>query len=82
MWIMEGVNGLIIAADVYGVGHYTRYPSDKVSAALQLPFEDGRMPQHRVVSKGVCQAETTLDSTSPSLEDVPARQLPLGLGGV
>lgn len=24
-WIMEGVNGLVVAADVIGVGHYTSY---------------------------------------------------------
>ncbi len=31
---MEGVNGLMIAADVFGQGHFTEYPSDKATVAL------------------------------------------------
>ena len=54
LWVMEGVNGLMIAADVKGDGHFTEYPSDKPSVALQIPFKDGRMPKHRVVGTGVC----------------------------
>lgn len=54
LWIMEGVNGLIVAADVKGDGHYTDYPSDKPSVALQIPFDGGEVPKHRVVGPGVC----------------------------
>ena len=54
LWIMEGVNGLIIAADVRGDGHFTEYPSDKPTVALQVPFDGGKMPEHRVLGKGVC----------------------------
>lgn len=54
LWIMEGVNGLIIAADVFGDGHYTNYSSDKASVALQIPFKAGKMPEHRVMGHGVC----------------------------
>lgn len=43
LWIMEGVNGLMIAADVVGRGHVTEYPSDKVTVALQIPFKDGEV---------------------------------------
>lgn len=57
LWIMEGVNGLMIAADVVGEGHITEYPSDKPSVALQIPLEDGKMPEHRVVKKGVCDSQ-------------------------
>ncbi len=53
---MEGVNGLMIAADVEGDGHYTDYPSDKETVALQIPFEDGELPEHQVVGKGVCDS--------------------------
>lgn len=56
LWIMEGVNGLMIAADTVGVGHVTEYPSDKPTVALQIPFEDGRVPEHRVLYRGVCDA--------------------------
>ena len=54
LYIVEGVNPLIVAADVRGEGHYTEYPSDKPSVALQIPFKDGMVPEHRVVSEGVC----------------------------
>lgn len=58
LWIMEGVNGLMIAADMVGEGHITEYPSDKPSVALQIPFRDGEMPGHRVVSRGVCELQS------------------------
>lgn len=60
LWIMEGVNGLMIAADVYGDGHFTRYPSDKPSVALQIPLEGGKMPKHHVVGRGVCDRTESL----------------------
>jgi hypothetical protein len=54
LYIVEGVNGLIVAADTRGEGHFTDYPSDKPSIALQIPFKDGELPEHRVMRKGVC----------------------------
>ena len=57
LWIMEGVNGLMVAADIYGDGHFTEYPSDKPTVALQIPFEGGRMPKHRVVRDATCGLE-------------------------
>ena len=54
LYIVEGVNGLIVAADTRGEGHFTDYPSDKPSVALQIPFKSGEVPEHRVVNKGVC----------------------------
>jgi len=53
-WIMEGVNGLVVATDVTGVGHYTEYPSDKETVALQLPFLNGIVPGHEVLHSGAC----------------------------
>lgn len=55
VWIMEGVNGLLVANDVTGIGHYTDYPSDKETVALQLPFRDGKLPGHMIVHSGSCK---------------------------
>jgi hypothetical protein len=57
LWIVEGVNGLMIAADVLGKGHWTDYPSDKPTVALQIPFQDGKLPDHEILAKGVCGIE-------------------------
>ena len=54
LWIEEGVNPLIIATDTMGVGHYTDYPGDKDTVALQVPFKDGVVPEHTVVGNGTC----------------------------
>jgi hypothetical protein len=53
---MEGFNGFIIAADVGGIGHYTTYPSDKETVALQAPFKDGIAPAHTVLKRGPCHS--------------------------
>jgi hypothetical protein len=53
---MEGVNGLIVAADVKGIGHFTTYPSDKETVALQIPFKDGIAPRHEVLKRGACHS--------------------------
>jgi len=58
LWIMEGVNGLMVAADVTGDGHYTMYPSNKETIALQIPFLNGTMPKHEVLRDGVCHGNT------------------------
>src|SRR3569833_2097629 len=55
VWIMEGVNVFLVAADVTGNGHYTDYPSDKETVALQLPFRDGKVPAHDVLHTGACK---------------------------
>ena len=64
---MEGVNGLLVANDVTGIGHYTDYPSDKETVALQLPFKGGKLPEHLIVHNGSCKVasqvqEQCLDS--------------------
>ena len=58
-----GVNGLIVANDISGEGHVTEYPSRSPSIALQLPFEGGIVPKHRVVRNGPC-LESDLDSVA------------------
>ncbi|KAH8675594.1 hypothetical protein BX600DRAFT_507820 [Xylariales sp. PMI_506] len=57
LWIRAGVNGLIVAVDTRGDGHVTEYPGDQPAAALQIPFLDGVVPEHRVVKRGVCAAD-------------------------
>lgn len=51
---MEGVNPLMIAADYWGEGHFTAYPGDKTTVALQIPFENGRLPDHTVGEETIC----------------------------
>jgi hypothetical protein len=55
-WIMEGVNPVLVAADLTGSGHTTEYPSNKETVALQLPFLDGKAPEHEVLHRGACTA--------------------------
>jgi hypothetical protein len=56
VWIVEGVNGLVVAADTVGEGHHTAYPSDKETIALQVPFADGKAPDHKVLKQGACHS--------------------------
>lgn len=51
---MEGVNGFLVANDVKGIGHYTTFPSDKETVALQVPFEGGVVPGHQILHRGAC----------------------------
>jgi hypothetical protein len=77
LWIVEGVNGLVIAADVYGKGHWTDYPSDKATVALQIPFQYGKLPDHEVVSKGVCGLENESRIAEGTVSIKRTEQLPL-----
>lgn len=54
LWIAEGVNPVIVATDTLGVGHFTYYPSEKETVALQAPFQDGMVPKHRVIADRAC----------------------------
>jgi hypothetical protein len=63
---MEGVNGLIVAADTTGIGHHTAYPSDKETVALQIPFADGRVPAHKVIKQGACHSASQVISHGSS----------------
>lgn len=75
LWIVPGVNGLIIAADTVGEGHVTRYPADIPSVALQIPFTDGKPPKHRVVSQGICGPQSVTNFTTNW--EMNAAQIPL-----
>lgn len=83
LWIMVGVNGFMIAADIRGVGHYTAYPSDKETVALQIPFRDGMLPEHRLVGPGPCHSQTVqpeeLELGSDALIDQTPRSVYLAL---
>ncbi|KAB8254133.1 hypothetical protein BDV32DRAFT_132913 [Aspergillus pseudonomiae] len=67
-WVMEGVNGLLVAADTVGEGHYTDYPSDKTTVALQIPFENGIIPPHKIVHLGACKSPNQIISNDPGVE--------------
>lgn len=54
------MNGLIIAVDTVGDGHYTEYPSKQPSVALQIPFKDGVPPLHRVIKPGPCDTVASI----------------------
>jgi hypothetical protein len=55
---MEGVNGFLVAADVSGVEHFTEYPSNKATAAFQIPFKDGKIPEYVILRNGACRSRT------------------------
>ncbi|KXT12378.1 hypothetical protein AC579_1721 [Pseudocercospora musae] len=52
LWVSEGKNNLMIAADTVGKGLVTDYPSDVPTHALQIPFKEGRLPEHTVLRSG------------------------------
>ncbi|PHH91005.1 hypothetical protein CDD83_1983 [Cordyceps sp. RAO-2017] len=55
--IHGGADGLIIVTDIASAsteGHRTTYPGKTPTAALQIPFKDGQIPPHKVVSSGPC----------------------------
>ncbi|KAF9637609.1 34-dihydroxy-2-butanone 4-phosphate synthase RibB [Lasiodiplodia theobromae] len=55
-WVVGGGNGLIVAVDTVGSGHYTNYPTDETTIALELPFENGVPPPYEVKSQGACDS--------------------------
>lgn len=59
-WVEGGKNGAILAldtADVSALGHYTTYPSQEQTTALQIPLGERGVPGHRVLHEGPCQGE-------------------------
>lgn len=57
-WVDGGKNGAILALDTAAVsaeGHYTRYPSDEETVALQVPVGENAVPGHRVLHEGACK---------------------------
>ncbi|KIW13269.1 hypothetical protein PV08_08456 [Exophiala spinifera] len=57
LFVVSGVNPLIIAVDtdLRSPGHLTFYPSEVETVALQVPFKDGRIPEHDVLYDGPCR---------------------------
>lgn len=59
-WVQGGKYGLVIAvdtADVSQYGHITTYPSDSDSVTLQVPFAEGKIPEHSILHNGPCGYE-------------------------
>ncbi|KAI0795364.1 hypothetical protein BC629DRAFT_1286656 [Irpex lacteus] len=57
-WLQGGPNGLILALDATGSGHNTSYPGSVETRALQIPFEDGFIPDHTVLYDGACKVHS------------------------
>ena len=59
MYVLPSVNPLIVAvdSDFRAQGHLTFYPSDQESVALQIPFKDGKVPEHTVLHEGACRGD-------------------------
>jgi hypothetical protein len=57
VWIEQGMNDILIASDIKGIGHFTAYPGDEETRALQVPFKGGMVPMHRVLWKGACNED-------------------------
>lgn len=77
---MEGVNGFIVANDIKGIGHFTEYPSDKETVALQAPFSGGVPPEHVVLERGACHSnavEENEENEEEGDERRDVRQRPL-----
>lgn len=63
-FVVGGANGLILAVDVTGTGHNTSYPSNEQTRALQIPFTNGIIPPHVVVSDGACTSDQIVTTTA------------------
>ncbi|KAI9834670.1 MAG: hypothetical protein M1826_000072 [Phylliscum demangeonii] len=60
VWIRPGKTGLLIAADTANVsdtGHYTVYPGNQPTIALQVQTAGGAVPEHVVLHEGACHDE-------------------------
>lgn len=53
-YVTGGSNGIIIAVDTVGTGHYTSYPSNSETIGFFTPFKDGAYPAHSVIAEGPC----------------------------
>ena len=55
-----GKNGLLFAADTRDVsqgGHVTVYPSERETVGLQIPTENGTIPEHEVLYERPCSGD-------------------------
>jgi hypothetical protein len=61
--VSGGRNGAILALDtanVSALGHYTTYPSQEQTIALEIPLGKGGVPGHTVLHGGACRGEELL----------------------
>jgi hypothetical protein len=59
-----GKNGAILAldtADVSGLGHITKYPSDESTITLEIPLGEEGIPGHVVLHSGACEGVELLE---------------------
>lgn len=63
-YVRGGQNGIIIAADTVGTGHYASYPTNDETVTLFIPFEGGAYPAHTVVAEGPCVGNQLQDITA------------------
>jgi hypothetical protein len=62
-YVSGGQFGLIFAADTADVsakGHGTAYPGTTETIAIQIPTEDGGIPDHSILHNGPCTAIDTM----------------------
>lgn len=65
-YVSGGQFGLIFAADTADVsakGHATSYPGITETIAIQIPTEDGDVPEHSILHAGPCTAQDTVGLT-------------------
>ncbi|KAI1767828.1 hypothetical protein GGR53DRAFT_480841 [Hypoxylon sp. FL1150] len=58
--VLGGEFGLVFAADTADVslkGHRTQYPGLTETIGLQIPTQDGKVPEHRLLHMGPCTAD-------------------------
>ncbi|KAJ5637689.1 hypothetical protein N7490_007568 [Penicillium lividum] len=62
--VTGGKNGAILAldtADVSGLGHVTKYPSNESTVTLEVPLGEEGIPGHTVLHSGACKGVELLD---------------------
>jgi len=82
-WLGKDHPTYMIATDTRGLGHYTAYPSDEDTLALQIPFVDGKLPEHAILHNGTCRTKHTSsfnhdipkDGKDEAQEDSIAREI-------
>ncbi len=51
-------SSVLIAADLKSLstvaGHFTEFPSDEPTLAVQIPFVDDKAPAHKILHHGPC----------------------------
>ena len=63
-WIEGGRYGLVIAADIPSksrLGHFAEFPSDVATVLVQVPTENGEVPEHDILYAGPCGWEEMIN---------------------